>query len=233
MELAGANELGAEMISRHEWHFTIGRVLAAEASRQGLSRSAFVRLLGYTNLQKGCRVLDRLLHDADKPAALRRAGRTLGLNDEVLDAALRATDLERQAEAASQQQRRDDELRAIFRPHIIIESDRRPQNMVGAMTYFAFKHIRLPAAVSEGLRSGQLQWVAAEVARHYRSKMGKLSSWGNITGYTFHDTFETCIRLDVEGKVLQISHAEPQTPQITLSVKGRKIPLSIFGLSER
>jgi len=169
-----------------EDRYAIGRLILLRAADIGLSRSDFVRRLGYHNMAKGHRTLSRMLTtglvaDFMQPSL----AAALEIHPVALDAAVVATAAQHRAEKEARLNAKDTAYRTAFRPHIRAEVERAvPTPLFVAIVYGPA--LRIVPLADEA-------WTTDEVARrrlieraivgHYRRWRGRLPSYGRITGY--------------------------------------------------
>jgi hypothetical protein len=115
-----------------------------------------------------------------------RLAAALITDQKVIDEVITATNLQRHAETAAQQQAEAMAYHEAFRPHLRAETERRvPQPIHGAAMFgtVAMRIVTLPERV----------WIANELDRdlivkrairaHYRNCQGKVPTFGKITSY--------------------------------------------------
>jgi hypothetical protein len=116
---------------------TLGTLVIETMTEKGLRKSQVVSRLGFKNIAKGMRRFDALLEGgADASGMLDRLPEALGLPPDKVRAAWERTLDQKRAEGEAQRAAYRERLRAKFRPHIHVQTDRTvPQPIfVAAMT---------------------------------------------------------------------------------------------------
>lgn len=202
--------------------YAIGRLVVHEMDRQNLSKADIVRRLGYMNIQKGMRRLERLMETGFEVSILPRLATALGIFQRGIDEALAETDAEIAIESEDARKRADDYERANFRPYILIESDSRigKPTLFGRLVYEKLKHI--PIAPNVGpLLAEQITSISRVVQEHYVNASGSLETFGAITGYVYRRTFDDSVRFDTDGRVVNYFEPRPVEVRPRLGMKRR------------
>jgi len=205
--------------------YPLGRLIAERANALGLAKNDVVRALGYRNLDKGRRRLEHLLvTGADEPGFTHALCAALELEAAVLEPALEATHQARQAEAEALE-------RSRFRPHVFVETEgqalERPFFVRGGL-WVEEKLLAVPEPPIPWDAQRLLRHVRRRVAWHYRRHGGQTPSFGRITGYVFHATYDHAIALNVDGTVREPYAERSEEARPILTVKGRPIPPRLF-----
>ena len=100
-------------------------LISETMAAKGLRKSQIVSLLGFKNITKGIRRLDAFVADGvDFPGMLDRLPSALGLPAETVHAAYEQTLDQMRAEAEAQRSAHLERLRAEFRPHVRVKTER-------------------------------------------------------------------------------------------------------------
>jgi hypothetical protein len=212
--------------------FAIGRLILHEMGRQQLSRTDLVRRFGFANIAKGMRRLDRLLETGFEPSLMSKIAGALYIDQQTVDHAIIETETELAREEDEARQRDDDHERSIFRPYILIETERpssRP-SIFGAISYEQRKRIAVPQSVILQLLAVQTRWVKTAVIEHNARTGGKIDGFGAVTAYVFRRTFDDAIRFDIRGRVTNYFEARPIEVRPRLGMK-RRSPVCASGMS--
>lgn len=156
------------------------------ATDLGLSRSEFVRRLGYQNMDKGHRTLMRMLMTGVVPAQIGRVlAAALKVEPSIIEAALGEAALCHRAEEEARLHAEDAAYRAVFRLHLRAEVERAiPEPLFVATVYGpALRIVPLPDEAWSTDDVARRRLIKRAIAGHYRRWRGRLPSYGRITGY--------------------------------------------------
>src|SRR6266851_3059617 len=103
--------------------YAIGRMILSEMARQHISPADLIRRLGYTNIAKGIRRLDRLLETGFEPSLMSKIAGALFIGQDIVDDAILETEAEIARERDDARQRDDERERSNFRPYIFIQTE--------------------------------------------------------------------------------------------------------------
>src|SRR3954468_13785267 len=174
---------------------------------KGLRKAQIVSLLGFKNITKGIRRFDAFVVDGvDSPGMLDRLPSALGLPAETVHAAYEPTLDQRRAEAEAQRSARLERLRAEFRPHVRIRTERTVPSpiFVVAMTGGPDRWLRisLPEEITALPEHDQIAQVAEIIQQHHAERKGWAGPFGSITGYYYRVEFERAVEFSVTGEVV-------------------------------
>lgn len=181
-------------------------------NNSGLKPAAFIRAIGYRNVNGGFRALDEWLQTGcGDPTFLRRLVTAYGRPDEIRDMLIKTAEVkEHEAVLAAQEKKRHERLH--FRPYVFVESSlRTPSSItIAGLLGCRMKFIRLPDYCLEMRDEDQLTAVQDIVRRHYQENHGQCPLFGDITGYHFVNNYDESIRLAAHGSVIsrEVGHFE-------------------------
>jgi hypothetical protein len=186
---------------------TLQTLITNTMSARSLTKAQIVSLLGFNNTAKGIRRLNALLEGGtDSSGMLDRLPGALELPTDVVRAAYEQTLAQKRAEVETQRAALRDRLRAAFRPHIHVQTDRTvPQPIfVVAMAGGPDRWLRidLPEGMTTWPEQSQIEHVAEMVRQHYRQCTGSAGPFGNITGYYFRRDFDQAVEFSIAGQLI-------------------------------
>ena len=171
----------------YEERYPVGRFILRRASELGLSRTALVRRFRYTDLTNGHRALSELMTMGVMPPQIgRHFADALEIDDTLADAILAATASQREDEEGVRTLAVEDAHRSAFEPHLRVETaGGRPSPifiiaMIGASRIL---NVELPPEVWEASGDDRDRRVKGVILDHYREKQGRVTAFGEITGY--------------------------------------------------
>jgi hypothetical protein len=182
-------------------------LISQTMAAKGLRKSQIVSLLGFKNITKGIRRLDAFVADGvDSPGMLDRLPSALGLPAETVHAAYEQTLDQMRAEAEAQRSAHLERLRAEFRPHVRVKTERTVPSpiFVVAMTGGPDRWLRisLPEEVTALPEHDQIEQVAEIIRQHHAERKGWAGPFGSITGYYYRSEFERAVEFSVTGQVV-------------------------------
>ena len=137
---------------------------------------------------------------------LDRLPSALGLPAETVHAAYEQTLDQMRAEAEAQRSAHLERLRAEFRPHVRVKTERTVPSpiFVVAMTGGPDRWLRisLPEEVTALPEHDQIEQVAEIIRQHHAEHKGWAGPFGSITGYYYRSEFERAIEFSVTGQVV-------------------------------
>jgi hypothetical protein len=156
----------------------------------GLSRTALVRRLGYSNLAGGHKVLNRILRTGIIPSTThiaRHLAVALEVDDSFLVSVIQASEWQRRDEHRAQVLARESAYRATFRPHLRTETARiRPEPLFIAalMGTARLRHVPLSDRAWQLDAEERDAMVKRAILDHHQTQRGRIVSFGEIVGYT-------------------------------------------------
>lgn len=199
-----------------------------------ISAKTFLDDLGYSNRGKAS---DKLLlaydsgqFDSDLLKRLVNYFDKQGLNIRPVIIAKTIDDQEQNKKLIEEQEARD---RAEFRPfvHIYHERSRPSPIFIFAMTGGAqrWQRLELPSSWSTAVVSQEtVNDVCALVKQHFEAHGKDYNPLGNVTEYRFQCGYDEYVSISVEGRVLARGHGTMPRYRYGLTIKGRRIPESVF-----
>jgi hypothetical protein len=180
----------------------VSKLVADIIDYSGLRTCAFVQSIGYLNITKGARNLNRLLQDGTADQAfLERIQEVYGRRDEFERALLEAARIEK--ELREEEGQRLDRLdRENFRQYIYVKHSLRTPTSITAAAFSGagWRFLYIPRLVRQRSEEALLGWVAWRARRHFHDSHGKLPLFGEITGYEWVKYRDSRISLDTRGK---------------------------------
>jgi len=182
-------------------------LISQTMAAKGLRKSQIVSVLGFKNITKGIRRLDAFVADGvDSPGMLDRLPSALGLPAETVHAAYEQTLDQMRAEAEAQRSAHLERLRAEFRPHVRVKTERTVPSpiFVVAMTGGPDRWLRisLPEEITALPEHDQIEQVAEISRQHHAQCKGWAGPFGSITGYYYRVEFERAVEFSVTGQVV-------------------------------
>ena len=217
-------------------HYPSSQFIASAMHDSGLTRSQFVRALGYLNINGALRSLDRWLQTGiGDPLLFDRIMQHLGLDREGVREVLERTSDVMQAEAEAVRREQEHRHREQFRPFVWVEtSERFPQCVtVVAFSGAIMRYIRLPDDLVTWSDAEQLAFVAEAIRQHDQENRGECIFFGDITGYRFVSHYERSIRLTIAGEVIEEKSGIFRHPRCTVQIGNKMIDTSLVGLIEK
>ncbi|HVJ06959.1 MAG TPA: hypothetical protein VM554_01105 [Acidisarcina sp.] len=191
---------GGHTISSNTSDQLVSKLVAQIVSDSGLKRSAFVQTLGYKNLTKGSRNLDRLLHgNLNDQWCLKRVQEVYGRRKEFEKAFLEAARIEKEQR---KEEAHDRLAHEHFEPYIYVNHSLNTPTSITAAAFSGarWRYLDIPQHVRERSEEAQLGWVSWRVRRHFKESRGKLLLFGDITGYEWVTYPDARVSLDIRGK---------------------------------
>lgn len=171
----------------YEDRYPVGRFILRRAAELGLSRTDLVRRFRYTDLTNGHRSLSELMTMGVMPPQIgKHFAAALEIDDALADAILGATVSQREDEEGVSRLAVEDAHRSAFEPHLRVETPGgRPSPifiiaMIGAARIL---NVELPPEVWEASGDDRDRRVKGVIREHYREKQGRVTAFGEITGY--------------------------------------------------
>lgn len=197
---------------------------------KGLKRSEVVQRLGYTNVAKGCRRLDQLLHNLEyNRTIMNNLHVALGVTRQEVQEKLEETAREIEQERLQEEERE----RRVFVPYLFCQTERRipsPIFVCAILNAVSMKYVYLPPDYNQRSDSEQEEIRRALIAEKLGKNDGRIPSFGKITCFTlrraYDDSEEEREVYDLEGNLM------PRPPEgtrkitrgnATLTVKGKDI----------
>lgn len=210
--------------------YAIQEYVIGTMREKGLKRSEVVQRLGYTNVAKGCRRLDQLLHNLEYNSKLiNNLHVALGVTRQEVEAKLAETAREIEQERLREEERE----RRVFVPYLFCQTERRipsPIFICAILNAESMKFIYLPPDYNRRSAAEQEEIRRAVIAERLRKNDGKIPSFGKITCFTlrraYDDTEEEREVYDLEGNLMlrPPEGAKKITRgNATLTVKGKDI----------
>lgn len=195
-----------------------------------LKKSDFVRRLGYRNLSRGLRNLDRLMQIGIPNAfQVERLGSVLELPEARYQELLIAQ--ERQVRQACVQKQREE-----FKPYIhVLTEETRPICPIFVACFLGIPSLKFPR-IPEELIAGEdyevFENVQHFVRQHFAQLGGEVRYMGKITGFIAYIDFDDPgrnLRLDSAGNILNTGLKAPRSyPETGIYIKRRKMPASLL-----
>jgi hypothetical protein len=165
----------------------------------GLAEKELISKLGYSKIEKAKRRYDELINDLNDPAEL------LKKIEQVLIDSKGEIKKAYEKEKEIRRSERERKSRQEFSPYLSVLTERRRPYSI---TMFALAGlgrdliVELPGSVFSLPESEQMTIVQRKLRKHYAELSGEIPQMGRITGYVYHNSFDTRIHLGTEGEVL-------------------------------
>ncbi|HMO19194.1 MAG TPA: hypothetical protein PKA63_13885 [Oligoflexia bacterium] len=188
-------------------HYPVSVFIKAVFENSGQSVSEFAIGLGYKNIAKGIRNLDRWLQYGEGSIFfLKSLGLKFNVSEEQIENLIRETELLKNEEHKQLREKSREERRRSFTPYIFIESSQsRPSSItIAGMMGVRMKFIKLDENnFSENCSTDEMfQKVKIIIREHMKKTKGKCLLFGEITGFLFVEKWDRYHSFDLEGELL-------------------------------
>ena len=188
-----------------------------------------VKKLGYKNLNKGLRRLDKLIQTGECPDSLRKKlPAVLGLDPYAIEQAYELTlsQIEEQEEKATQNI--ESYERRMFRPHIWVkhELENPPLGTICIAAFIGIEHwkvIALPEYITDLRWSEQFKTLKNKIREHQSLEHVDKSMFGKVIGYIYRKTYDKSFLFSPNGNLLEIYTSKVRKPEVYLKVGYKEI----------
>jgi hypothetical protein len=213
-QVAQDNSIEIDINYRHAGCFTIGNgmnalqtLIAETMVAKSLRKAEIVALLGFKNINKGIRRFDAFAEGAvDSSGMLDRLPSALGLPVETVHAAYEQMLDQMRVEAEAQRRAHLERLRAEFRPHIRVRTERTCPSPIFVVTMTGgpdrWLRVSVPKEITALPKPDQLEHVAEIIRQHHTEHNGRAGPFGSINGYYYRPEFERAVEFSVTGGVV-------------------------------
>lgn len=204
--------------------YPISKIILQAISGSKENKLRIVNKLGYKNISKGLRRLDRLIYLGWCPESMRdRISYVLGLNPEVIEQAFKDTVTQKEEEEEESRVRREEYYRSSFQPHIWIlhEFEKPPLGsicIVGFIGVERWKVLKLPKDIGCKPWSQQFRLVRENIREHQQSEDVGRGIFGKVLGYLYRNTYDKGFLFANDGALLQIFSPRLFNPDLNISV---------------
>lgn len=181
---------------------TLKQLIENRIKLKGLKRSDLIRLMGYSNISKGLRRLDRFFHALEAPDAgfVSKLQIVLDINTISLEKTISET-----------RDAIEDNAKKSFVPHLVICVDFHPQPWFAAQVIQAECTIEVPPNILNLPSHEEM----AEIISLYNERSGKLSYKERIIGFRYQRSYKSCLIFDrtlncTEALSNNNTHRQPQ-----------------------
>ena len=223
------------IVSKHP----VSQLVAQLIANSSMKDSAFVRSLGYQNVNKGLRRLNGLLRGCvPNDSFLQRIQEVYGHRDEIEQVFVEIARVERERREAETREwessapERERLAREGFTPYVrVLTAQQRPNSIsmfsiACSMFRKDERYIHLPASFLTLPEADGLTKVQDIVRQHYTNKSpdpGHTCFFGAITGYVYVHHYGQSTRLAVDGTVLTMESEDSQPGFASLTVGNKTI----------
>jgi hypothetical protein len=179
--------------------------------------------LGYKNMNKGYRRLDRCVNSGFYDAELIEKMLPLfGINHQTIERVKYLSELENEVESVTNNLIQ----RLNFVPHLWRKHERiipSPIFVVAFIGINALKYIKLPENIKSENVFKQLDLIKEIIVKDYDSKKEKPTPFGKITGYYFRSTFDDSYEFSTDGEFIGKYEKKIDEKDAELFIRGRSI----------
>lgn len=187
------------------------------------TRSEFLKNLGFKNISKAIRKLDLLMLNGhgDSSFVKKLIEFYPKKKIEILKA-LSETHKQLEAEEFIETARIEEEGRKNFNPYIYIETERSVPSPIFAAALIG----RKAKFIDIKLKDMTLENVQSTAQQHFIRNKGASICFGRIIGYRYVDTYDTSVKLDTEGNIIEsIGGKFSSSFELSINIKNRKASL--------
>jgi hypothetical protein len=207
--------------------YAIGELIVSAIKKSGMSRREVVEALGYQNINRGLRRLDRLIQENScNNRFLTHLIDVLKIPPNEMKQAITKTNEKVHRERKETRIKREQYLREHFRPYLYVKSEERRPRQISIVAFVGiapFKHVPLPGIEHAKDQKEELQIVRAAIRNHYEEHQGRCPMFGRTTGYIYRRTFDQSIEMTIDGYVVELIPGPVPEPKVFMSVGGQKI----------
>jgi hypothetical protein len=153
-----------------------------------LSRTELVQRLGYANLNTGHRALTEfLMTGTPSPIIAGKLGKTLEIEQDLVDAIMLATLRQKSDEARAQMLDREEAYMRSFRPHLRVETVRARPEPIFIAALLATARLRIvptPEDIWSASPDDRDRTLKRAIREHFSQHRGGVPAFGRIVGYT-------------------------------------------------
>jgi hypothetical protein len=215
--------------------YAIGRFILDRTRKLGLTRSDLVRRFEYRGLTSGHSALGEFLKTGIAPSFVeQKLAAALEVEAGILDAVLLATARQRHDEASARTLTNEEAYRAEFRPHLVVETERRNPSPIFIAALLGTRRLRivpLPDDTFSGGEEARDRVIQATIIQHYESQRRRVPAFGGITGYLAvllrgYGGVDFGLPFDVCGDPLGSMREVRRLPEATLGTKNANTRLT-------
>ena len=187
------------------------------------TRGEFLKNLGFKNFSKAIRKLDQLMFNGygDLSFIQKLIEFYPEKKSEIL-IALNETHKQLEAESFVQNIKIEEEERKNFKPYIYIETERSVPSPIFAAALIG----RKAKFIDIKLKDVTLEKVQSTAQQHFIRNKGASMCFGRIIGYRYVGTYDTSVKLDIKGDVINPSAGKfISAPLAYISIGKRKASL--------
>jgi hypothetical protein len=208
---------------------SLGTFICEQMKSQRINKSELVSRLGYANINKGLRALDKCVREGvPHPFVVQNLHKALNVEPSIVEEFVRKTKKERLDHQEAIE-------RKNFRPHLWIITERRipTQITIAILTGMTEKRIKLPPDITALAFDSQLEIAKSVVREHYAVHGGSWRFFGKIVGYYYFHHFRENVRLDVDGNVEKRETTSFQEPEGYLIIGNKRISGGLFKFTDK
>lgn len=210
--------------------YEIGKLLLELIKNNSERKTEIVKKLGYKNMNKGYRRLDKLIHSGECPVELRKKlAAAIGMKPEIVEEAFRVTEIQIQND--NEKKERDN-----FCPHLYLVHEKKVPSQI---TLFAltggierWKKIKLPETISELKWDVQMKIVRESIKKHRESNEYQGVLLGKVIRYIYRPVYGEQIVISIEGKILDFNGDKIKEPASSVSIGGRKLKKGLLTIQK-
>jgi hypothetical protein len=210
-----------------EGAYPVARLIFDRAKELGLTRTDLVRRFGYRDLNSGHAALNGFLLTGIVPPFVEKTlAEALEVEPDLINTVLVATARQIRDEAGSQMLAREDVYRTAFRPHLLVEAERRNPSPIFVAALLGTVRLRvvpLPDETFSGDENNRDRIVKTVIIEHYRHQRGEIPAFGAIRSYLLvllpGYGMDFGLPFDLSGGPAGPMRMVPRLPDATLGTK--------------
>ena len=182
-----------------------------------LSRNEIIQRMGYSNLNKGMRRLDRFLDGNEiDPTFVKRLTEALNIDPKEMQSSINDDWL-------LKRQLAEDHDRKIFKPYLYIQTyATRPSSIcMYAMTGGTHRHkmVDVPENIPTKSCLEQIETIRTLITEHFKSSEGIAPFFGKISGYLYCPNYDSSYEFTIGGETDEINRGHFYLPEASIRLK--------------
>ena len=199
-------------------HYPIAQLIARIMDEYFLSRAEFVRAVGYRNTERGLHRLNLWLDNGEgSDRILGQIIAVYGHADEIANAVAETKQIKKHEKRTSRGDL-EERCRRQYKPFIWVHTEDGAHSFLTALGERQVKVLWMRPEFQRLSEPERLTAIKHRIREHYRKTGGKYIGFGAILYYSYSNTFETSIVLDVEGNVIDANGGEFLLPEVWLEL---------------
>ena len=199
-------------------HYPIAQLIARIMDEYFLSRVEFVGALGYRNTERGLHRLNLWLDNGEgSDRILGQIIAVYGHADEIANAVAETKQVKKHEKRTSHGDL-EQRCRRQYKPFIWVHTEDGAHSFFTALGERQVKVLWMRPEFQSLSEPERLTAVQSRIREHYRKTGGKYVGFGAIQQYSYSNTFDSSIVLDVEGNVIDEHGGEFLLPEVWMEL---------------